>query len=207
MFSSSDENDSMIETEDGILTTKNVQVDYKKLEAKGAKLNLSDDDLEIQHAKKKKKVEFNQPAPPPAKQFDNKSIVSAASKVSRISQRSTASKISIEADRLSVQIQNLGLNEDEINITCQEKAEQHYQRMINKKFKNFLENSEKVRKSNETSERLEISKEELYKMPRYQLIYKNQHLKVLIKKLEKQKKALEQEFVDLSKELDDLQQS
>ncbi|EAY13811.1 hypothetical protein TVAG_468270 [Trichomonas vaginalis G3] len=204
MSSSEEEIETNIETEDGILTTKNVKVDYKNLEAQGAEIKLSDDELTIQKNTKPKKVAFDAPAPSPSKQYDAKSVASTASKASRISKKSTASKIEIENDRLSVMINNLGLNEDEINFQSQQQAEARYKKMVEKKFKVFIENSEKIRKSNETSERNNISIEELYKMPRHKLLYENEKLKVRIQSLEKQRKELDEKFITLSKRLEQL---
>ena len=198
---------SSSDSEDGILTTKNVAVDFKKLEKRGAEIELSDDDIPIQSPPKKAKVQFSPSYnTKPSKPADAQSVASTRSSVSRYSIRSNFSQktYASESDKLSRQFERLGLNMnlDEFEMECEKKAKENYERMVQNKFKKLIENRNKIRSENRTSERFNLKREQLFKLSRPELIKRNEQIRTQIANLKKQIKEIEKETIEVSAKLD-----
>ena len=202
---------SSSDSDNGILTTKNVDVDFKQLEKKGAKIELSDDDIPLQSPPKKTKVVFNAPVNErPRKSFDAQSVSSFRSTASRFSTQSKFSQktYQTESDRLSQQFRALGLNinEDEFNLECSEKAKAIYDDMLKKNFEKLLKNRKRIQEENRTHDRFNLKKEELYKLSRAELIKQNEKLRTRIIAIKKQLNEKNQEYLELSQQYENLKQ-
>ena len=200
IMSSSSDSDS---DSDGILTTKNVAVDFKSLEKKGAKLELSDDGENESPKKKKSKVQFNNASPSKkTPSFDAVSTASARSSASRFSMKS---RISIESDKLSMQLFELGviMNLDQFEMECKNKAEEQYKQLLTK-FPKLVENRKRINEENRDDTRYNLGKEELFKMSRPQLIKENEKLRTRIKTMQKQLEELGNEYIKISSEISKL---
>ena len=201
---------SSSDSDDGILTTKNVAVDFKRLEQRGAEIELSDDDLPIQSPPKRSKVQFSPNySKKPSKPVDAQSVASTRSSVSRYSIRSNFSQktYASESDKLSRQFERLGLNMnlDEFEMECEKKAKENYEKMVQNKFKKLIDNRKKIRSENRTNERFNLKREQLFKLSRPDLIKKNEQIRTQIANLKKQIKEIDNETIMVSQELEKYQ--